>query len=918
MPIDVSLARTQDRYVDEFRQRLLHLHSRIEQQRDAGASGSAIARFQSETIERLIGDIIEAAVSELSPLDQTTLRNGTAVLAIAGLGRGELAPYSDIDLLFLYQRQAEPLFHEISAVIVRNMWDSGLKLGHSVRTVTDALQMAKAEPTFATALVEMRRLWGDGEVFDQLRRRFKRQVTRERQSAFVADCIHARKLDFGPHGTTVTQLEPDIKRSPGGLRDLHLIRWLGFASFGTPDWNQFPPNGIISRADVETMADAHDFLTKLRIELHLAAGKSQDVFTREEQLRISQEWGIEATSGLRPVERLMQKYFRHSTAVSGMARRFTDALRKPSLWQRLVDRLCTHRVNGQLRISPNEINLVPRHKSRVLGSIEEILRLYHTIGLYGIPPSRQLELDIKHKMPALNARMSAEAARLVLAIFGLRSSLGMVLRSMYETGLLEVCLPEMAHARCLLQFNQYHHYTVDEHTLRAVEAVTSLLQDQGPLGIAYRQIDDSAILHLAVFLHDLGKGYPDDHSEVGRQLAEDVAERLGLSAARREILVFLVHQHLLMTHLAFRRDIHDEEVLLGFSHDVGSPQVLRMLYVLSAADLQAVGPGVWNGWKGELLNDLFESSLELLSGEEHPERVAHRLADVKQRVLAAALSAATIPAETTAVPPLELAAIEEDALSRIRKRLETFSPQYLLTTPVERIVADMDVLRKLTDGDVDVESRFDPETQVVEYRVITHERVAPGCFHKIAGALTANYLEILSAHITTTTDGFIIDRFRVLDHDYAGTIPADRLNSISSMLQQMLNKPDALTEMFQRRQRFGHQLFLPLLSDQPVRVVIDNGSSHRCTIIDVFAHDRLGLLYTLSRSIYELGLSVVLAKIATHLDQVVDVFYITDMQNRKITDEARLNAIRETLEQNLSEFDRQGYRQFLRAPTRST
>ncbi|MFN0195185.1 MAG: [protein-PII] uridylyltransferase [Planctomycetaceae bacterium] len=894
--------------VDVFRTRVREIFGQISHYYANANSALSISRFISEEMQKLICRLLDAAVERLPPEEQAELKKSSAVIAIGGTGRGDLAPYSDIDLLFLYHPRVEQIFQVVASDVIRNIWDCGLKLGHSVRTVSDALQMARTDPTFATSLIEFRRIWGDEDLSSKLQHQFRRQIIRRRLQEFLNDCLAARQQDFGPHGPTVTQLEPDIKRSPGGLRDLHLIRWIGLACFDSADWNRAPPASGITPDDIAALNAAHEFLSKLRIDMHLANGKRQDVLIREEQLRIAHEWNIQPKSGLRPVETLMQMYFRHSTAVSDIARRLLDSQRHRTWWKRIIDASCSHRVNGQFRIGLHEVNIEPRHKKRILGSVEEILRLYHTIGLYGIKPSRRLQVDIKQAVADMPREVSAEAAHQILSIFGLRSSLGMVLRSMYETGLLELCFPEMTHARCLLQFNQYHHYTVDEHTLRAVEEVTDFLQDKGPLGNAYRQIEEFTVLHLALFLHDLGKGYPEDHSEIGKQLAESVALRLGLPPSRREILVFLVHKHLLMTHLAFRRDIQDPEVLLRFSQAVGSPQVLRMLYVLSAADLKAVGPGVWNGWKGELLNDLFQSSVQLLSGDYARDNESQRLAEIRRQVQETCqqqkLFAGNEPLESS--EPF-------DSQSWLKSRLETFPPQYLLSTEQDRIIADLQVLSELSSTGVDVSSHRDPETGVIEYRVITHENVAPGCFHKIAGALTANHLEILSAQITTTSDGFIIDRFLVLDHDYSGTVPGDRLRSVALTLRQTLLDQAALTAMFRRQQRFHNQLLLPLAGDAPVRVAIDNSSSNRCTVIDVFAHDKLGLLYTISRAIYDLELSVVLAKISTHLDQVVDVFYVTDRLNHKIIDESRLNAIRETLEQILTDFDRQGYRLFQRA-----
>jgi [protein-PII] uridylyltransferase len=503
-----------------------------------------------------------------------------------------------------------------------------------VRTPADALAAARADPQFATALVEARLLWGDERIFNAFKSKFHRQIARNRYSDFYRDVVAARQAERAQFGETERQLEPDVKRSPGGLRDVHLIRWIGFARYGTTDIDLLRLEGALTRDDAQAVVAAQEFITRIRVDLHFAAGKAQEVLTRDEQLRLAELHGVSPIPGQRPVERFMQTYFRHSTALADIASRFALRHRPRSWLARIAKIVLSHRSNHIYRVSSGEIDVIPRFREQACSTLESLLNLYELAGLYSVRPAPELVELIRQAVPKIPRVVSPEAARLFLSILRAGGQVGRLLRDMYATGLLEVILPEMSHVRCLLQFNQYHSYTVDEHSLRAVEAAERFQSDPGPVGVAYRQVRHKDILHLALLLHDLGKGYEQDHSEVGREIARAVARRLGLSGHFREMLEFLVHKHLIMAHLAFRRDLTEVEMLLRFSRDVGSPELLRMLFVLTAADMTAVGPGTWTNWKAELTAELFERALQILSGAPPKFREAERIREIAERVYA--------------------------------------------------------------------------------------------------------------------------------------------------------------------------------------------------------------------------------------------------------------------------------------------
>lgn len=875
--------------VAERKRRLEEQRDKVRDRYEQGATGLQVASLQSSLLDEWIAGILEESLNDCPAEQQAFLRRYLTVIAVGGTGRGELAPYSDCDLLFLYASSAETAAAEWVSAVVREFWDCGLKLGHSVRTPADALRMARQDAHFATSLTDARRLWGAEPLAIDFLRRFGRSAVGSRRRAFAAEAITARESERQQFGGSTQQLEPDVKCSPGGLRDIHLIRWVGFAFYGTSDLNSLKLRGGLSPDEALALISATDYLTHIRIGLHLTAGKPQDVLTRDEQLRFARERGVTGTAGQRPVERFMQEFFRHTTAVAEISRRFLERHQRPPLARRLLDFVMTYRVDDIYRIGPEYLDVPYRFRERVCGSPEGVLKLYLAAARYRVKLAPHLEELIARQVKTFPADLSAEASRAFLGILGTTGILGAILRSMHAAGVLEYVLPPLRHIRCLLQFNQYHHYTVDEHTLRAVEAAESFEKDSGPVGQAYRAIRHKELLHLSLLLHDAGKGFEEDHCTVGWRLAQDLTVRLGLPEHQRELVSGLILQHLQMTNLGLRRDTSDPEVLLRFSHDIGSAEALRMLYVHTAADMSAVGPGVWNEWKSDLVTSLYERSLLWLSGKSYLFDEPTRLERARNEVL-----------ECVAETDEKL----RQALIRLWKdRLKLFPPHYLLATPPERIAADLRIVCSRAPEEIHIESRYEPETATTEYRIITDERVGSGCFHKLTGTLTAKRMEILSAQICTSQDGVIIDAYRVKDFDHSGEVPQFRIDEVSDLIRAALKGDLDVYALFQARTRFQSLGLQGPVSNLPLRVVIDNESSDRYTVVDVFAHDRPGLLYTIARALYSLDASVVLAKISTHFDQVVDVFYLADADGGKVRQSLRLKLIRDTLIGEIAAFE---------------
>lgn len=864
-----------------------------------GARGLQVASLISDQLDQFAAGILDEILVDFPEADRRELRANSAMVAVGGSGRGEVAPYSDADLAFLYRPQISALFSQFSKRLVAEFWDAGIKLGHRVHTVNDAVAQAIDDPHLASALVHIRPLWGDESLATLLRHRSQRRVMRRRLRAFVESCVAAREEERSQYGAHGQELEPDVKKSLGGLRDVHLLQWIAFAWYQTSDIGTLRKRGILTADDASRLKAAVEYLTRVRIDLHLHAGRANDVLTRDEQLRIAQARSIEHTAAQKPVERFMQEYFLHSSAIAEITQRLVARHRPRSVRDFIRRMIVSPRINRHFILNGDELDVLPSRLHRVCSTLDDIVRIYHSSATYRVTLSPQLTEHIKSVASHLEPGPGPEAARLFMEILGTIGRLGSTLRSMHDTGVLELIIPEWKRVRCLLQFNQYHHFTVDEHTLRCLEICEGFVGEDTPIGAALRRIHAPELLFLAILLHDAGKGYEEDHSEVGRRLALDVCRRLRLTEDQADTVAFLIKQHLVMADLAFRRDTTDQRLVVTFSHELGTAERLRMLYVLTAADVSGVGPGVWNNWKSELLTDFYRRLILTLSGQPPKFHEEERLREIRDHVY-------------RSIVPLDEndREIAESLKGWVDEQLDGFRASYLLSTPPSRIAADLDTIRSLKPGEIHVEGHQLPDSGTIEYRVIADEAHEAGCFHLITGVLTARHHEILGADITTSLRDVIVDVFHVVDRNFTGDVPPERIEEIADSIRDVLHGRVTVEELFQRHRRYSGSGHTDPVMELPTRVELDDDSSEYCTVVSVFAHDQPGLLYTISRRLYELGLSIELARISTHFDQVVDVFYVTDNHGNKIAPENRAS-VRDSLYEALQVFESETHTEFV-------
>ena len=853
--------------------RLAKGYDDFESRHRAGCPAVDLCTLYSNLRDAIVLDLVDAALEDLGKAGPRGLLAEIALVAHGGYGRRNVAPFSDVDMMILHRRGAETRLAPLAERLLRDVFDVGLVLGHSVGTVADACSLACHDTRICASLVDSRLVTGDPELFDTFMRRFRQKVY-WRSGRLLAGIRRFRAEEHLRYGETVFMLEPNVKRSEGGLRDLQLLRWIGFARYRICEPELLHAHGLLSDEDLAALQQANEFLLGVRNELHFHAGQGNDVLDRFEQLRIAELRGYMPGTGLLPVERFMQDYFRHTGQVSHIVAQFVAKAASHERLGKLATILLGHRLEDDFLIGPIGVMATQRGLLSIRGDLTAILRMVDLANLHNAPIASSTWEEIRRAAPRLPDFVSPAACHHFLSLLAHPARLGPLLRRLHEAGILERFIPEFARARGLLQFNQYHKCTVDEDCIRAVAFAEDLLSDAGPVGRVYRAIANKHILHLALLLHDLGKGHLEDHCEVGLKIAEQAAERLGLHPHEGEILKFLVHKHLRMNHLAFRRDTSDEELVVRFAVQVGSPELLQMLYVLTACNLGAVGPGVWDSWKSELLTDLYHRAMQQLAGDS-PATTVDRLVERRRAEIRAMLG-------------------PRGNDPWFARHIDGLPPGYLTATTVLQAAADLEMLHDLEPVGARVVAQYQPDSATVQCTIGTYEQVTPGIFHRLTGALSSLGLEIRAAQIHTLADGLVLDRFRVYDPDFAGEPPATRLGEIGRALEQSLRAADAHPPAFRRTWQIGGPQKLPAVRPQ-TRVNIDNSTSDRCTIVDVFAVDRTGLLYAITRTLFELELSVWRAKIDTIADQVVDVFYVTDRQDRKIHDEEQIEAIRRRL-----------------------
>ncbi len=801
-----------------------------------------------------------------------------AILAVGGYGRGEMAPNSDVDLLFLMPWKVTPWAESLIESMLYIFWDLHLKVGHASRNLKECIRLGREDYTIRTALLEHRFLIGDLSLSDELDETLKSDLFRNTASDFIEAKLEERAQRHKKQGGQRYMVEPNVKEGKGGLRDLQTLFWIGKYVHGVDDAAALVKLGVFRQEEYDRFLAAETFLMAVRCHLHLIAGRAMDQLTFDTQVETAARMGYIDKAGRRGVEHFMQDYFRHATVVGELTRIFLTALEAQHVKQApsLVTFFRRKKpVKKGYEVRQNRLDVARpktffKDKLNILRIFEEALRTG-----YLIHPDAMRQVTAHLDLIDDEMRTSPEANRIFLDLLLKHGNPERALRRMNELGVLAAFVPEFAPVVAMMQFNMYHHYTVDEHTIQCISTLAQIEREElvEELPIASRVLKagvNRKVLYAALLLHDIGKGRPEDHSILGAQIARKVAPRLGLKKAEAEAVEWLVRYHLLMSDMAQKRDLSEPRTVRDFAKAVKSKERLDLLTVLTVCDIRGVGPGTWNNWKAELLRALYRSTAMALE---------HGLEAVNRET-----------AETEAKSALR-AALKDWAVKDVRHETSRHYGPYWQGLPTTTHVVFANLLNGIADDQIRLDLMPDDDRDATRicFALTDH----PGIFARLAGALALVGANVVDARTYTSSDGYATAVFWVQDGE-GSPYEAARLPRLKTTIEKTLAGEVQPRKSLIDRDRLKKR---ERAFNVPTSISFDNEGSDIYTIIEVDTRDRPGLLYDLARTLSEANVYIASAVIATYGEQVVDTFYVKDMfglkfhaKNKQKTLEKRLRA----------------------------
>ncbi|WP_454885774.1 [protein-PII] uridylyltransferase [Sphingomonas oryzagri] len=838
---------------------------------------SASYAFLTDQILRLVFDL---ATERLIARTNRTAGERLTLMAVGGYGRSEMALFSDVDIAFLTPWKQTAWSERVIETVLYILWDLGLKVGHSSRSLDEMVRMAKSDLTVRTALLEGRFIWGDEALYDEAARRFDSEVRSGTDRAFVTEKLAERDDRHRRMGDSRYVVEPNVKEGKGGLRDLHTLFWIGKYVLNVRSVHELVGAGLLTVEELRQFQRAENFLWAVRCHMHVIANRAEDRLTFDLQRDVAARMRYNERPGRSPVERFMQHYFLTAKMVGALTGVFLAHLdesfaRKGRRFgiAAITGRRKPRKLDGFVidrgRLSTPEDGFFAADPVRLI----EIFTLADRHGLEVHPVAmRQASRDAKL---VDGVRGDPRANSLFLELLTSPRTPGMVLRWMNEAGVFGRFMPDFGRVVAQMQFDMYHHFTVDEHTIHAIDLLSriekgDLTTDHPLVHRLIGQIVMRRALYVAVLLHDIAKGRGGDHSELGAQVAHRLCPRLGLTPAETEMVAWLVRHHLLMSHTAFKRDLADFKTILDFAEKVQSPERLRLLLSLTVVDIRAVGPGVWNGWKRQLLSDLYHAAEEVLR-RGHKQKGRMERIEEKQEKLAATLGWAP------------------DRFGAYVKRMPD---SYWVGEGSDTLAANA---RAIAQADTEERSLFistspddDREATLVTVYAADH----PGLFYRIAGAIHMAGGNIIDARIHTTRDGMGIDNFLVQDPFGRPFDDPDRLTRLRIAIDDALANRSKLADRLAAKP--APRMRADAFEIEP-NVLIDNKASNRFTVIEVNARDRPALLHALAHALFQSKVTIHSSHVATYGERAVDTFYLTDLTGDKLNATQRLKTLERRL-----------------------
>jgi len=856
--------------------------ARLEADGNGRRCAQALSAFQDELI-RLLYDF---ATSHIYRAQNPSQAERMSIVATGGYGRGLLAPGSDVDLLFLMPYKKTPWGESVAEYMLYLLWDLGFKVGHATRTVEQTVRFAKSDTTTRTALLDARLILGGEELWRAFQRQFWDFIRSSDHRAFIEAKLEERDKRHQRMGSSRYRVEPNIKDGKGGLRDLHTLFWIAKDLHPALNGENWVETGVFSPAEYKMYRRSEDFLWTVRCHLHFLAGKAEERLTFDVQPAMAERLHYRDRGGLIAVERFMKHYFLVAKDVGDLTRIVCSSLEvkqlkgvpqlnnllSPLTWRSRAKLAAT----SDFRIENGRMNAKSRDVFK--NDPVNLIRLFALAAQHNVLLNPELIRLVRSSLRLIDDKLRAdpEANRLFMEILTSRTKPEVSLRRMNEAGVLGRFIPDFGRVVSMMQFNMYHHFTVDEHLIRAVGVLSQIergeLGDELPLSTEIiRNIGNRRALYLAMFLHDIAKGRDEDHSVVGARIARELGPRLGLTAAETATVAWLVEYHLVMSHFAQSRDLNDPKTIRDFANIVQSREMLMLLVILTVADIRAVGPGVWTGWKGQLLRTLYYETEPLLSGGHTgvPREMRIRAAQDELRKALASW------------PPAEA----DGFIARQQ-------PSYWLRTDLPRQIAHARLIRSAggEPAPFAYEASTDSFTGLTELTLWCPDR--HGLVALIAGACSAAGANIVGAALSTTRDGMALNTFslqRKFPEDEEEVAFAGR---IAQTIARALKGEGELEKLLARTR--PRRMRAEAFSVEP-RVSIDNSLSDELTVIEVNGRDRPRLLYDLATTLAEMNIDISSAHIATFGEKVVDVFYVVDAARKKITREALHKKLTERL-----------------------
>ncbi len=839
-------------------------------------AGTEIASAYAFLTDQTLRLVYHFTTTRLYPLSNPTSSERLLLMAVGGYGRGEMALHSDVDIAFVTPWKPTTWTEQVIEAMLYLLWDLGLKIGQSIRSVDEMIRLASGDHTIRTATLEARYVWGDEQLYDEVRTRFWKEVVAGNVQKFAAEKLDERNARHKRMGDSRYVVEPNVKEGKGGLRDLHTLFWIGKYAYQVQSVTELVEKGLLSAEELRQFQKAERFLWAVRCHLHLIARRAEDRLTFDYQREIAERMNYADRPGKSPVERFMQHYFLHAKTVGDLTgvflahfdEKFVKAGRRfglPALRRR--PRKLEGFVLDRGRLALPSDDFFAADPVRLI----QIFALADRHGLE-IHPLAMRAASRDSKLIDNDVRADPRANALFLDILTSRRDPETVLRWMNEAGIFGRFVPDFGRVVAQMQFDMYHHYTVDEHSIQAIGLLSRIergeLQEDHPLSTALiKRIASRRVLYVAVLLHDIAKGRGGDHSVLGAEVARTLCPRFGLTEAETEAVAWLVRWHLLMSATAFKRDLADPKTITDFAAQVASIERLRLLLMLTVVDIRAVGPGVWNSWKRQLLRELFNNAEEVLL-------LGHKQSGRRERV---------------AATQAELAGRlgwDESRFARLSWRMPD---AYWLSEPMEVLEHNARFVDRSDRAPADatpVSIRIDEERGATLLTVYMPDQ--PGLFYRLAAAISFVGGNIIDARIHTSTDGMALDNFLIQDLSGAPFADPHQLRKLEEAVLGALRSEETLTARLEEKP-------LPLTRAEAFEirpaVFIDNQASSRYTVIEVNARDRPALLSALGEALFQSRLRVHSAHIATYGERAVDVFYLTDRDGAKLDSPQRLKAL---------------------------